>query len=265
MFSAGVGDVVPHIAIPTTAGTGSEVTNFAVIMNESERVDGKVLFIGDDYAPVLAILDPNTIASLPAGLTASTGMDALTHAIEATVSLNHNHLADAMATHAVQLIVRNLGDCIEDGSNLVARSAMQNAAAMAGWAFQSAGTGLVHAMAHALGAKCGVPHGTANGVLLPVIMEFNLESCVAQMAMVGLALGASKAGGASETELAAAAPEAVRQLMRATNHPTRLGELGVKQESLASCIPLAMADPAGFANPRPFTPEQVSELFLAAF
>ncbi len=275
-FSMLVGPAVPHIVIPTTAGTGSEVTNVAVI--KSRAMDQKVYFVDNRNVPVLAILDPRMTATLPAGLTASTGMDALTHAIEATVSRRRNPICEGMALQAVRLIAGSLPTCVENGSDLEARSTMQIAAAMAGWAFNIAQTGLTHAMAHALGAKCGVPHGTANGILLPHVMRFNLEKCIPQMALVGRALGAAGGkkgedkgmagdeGMVGDEGLAREAPEAAARLLQATNHPTRLRETGVDREDLAACAALAVTDPAGFTNPKGVRfPAQVLELYEAAW
>jgi len=263
-FSMLVGPAVPHIVIPTTAGTGSEVTNVAVIVNRA--MEQKVYFVDDRNVPVLAILDPRMTATLPAGLTASTGMDALTHAVEATVSRRRNPICEGMALQAVRLIAGSLPTSVEDGSNLEARSTMQVAAAMAGWAFNIAQTGLVHAMAHALGARCGVPHGTANGILLPHVMRFNMERCVPQMALIAGALGAADGTKGEEEALSREAPEAAARLLQATSHPTRLRDTGVDREALASCAELAVTDPAGFTNPRGVRfPAQVLELYEAAW
>ena len=163
----------PHIVIPTTAGTGSEVTCMAVILDE--RKGQKILSVEYFNAPRIAILDPVMTAKLPPLLTASTGMDALTHAVEALQSVQREPIADGLAMHAIRLIYRYLPVCTENGEDLAARGQVQLAATMAGWAFGNAMVGLVHAMAHSLGAVARVPHGIANGILLPHVMAFNLD------------------------------------------------------------------------------------------
>ena len=163
----------PHIVIPTTAGTGSEVTCMAVILDE--RKGQKILIVEYFNTPRIAILDPKMTQKLPPLLTASTGMDAMTHAVEALQSLQREPIADGLAMQAIRLLYRHLPVCAKNGEDLAARGQVQLAATMAGWAFGNAMVGLVHAMAHSLGAIARVPHGIANGILLPHVMAFNLE------------------------------------------------------------------------------------------
>jgi len=164
---------VPHMVIPTTAGTGSEVTNAAVIMDR--EMGQKRLLVENFNVPRMAILDPKMTEKLPPLLTASTGMDAMTHAVEAVHSIPHEPITDGLALHAIRLLYRYLPVCVENGSDLHARGQVQIAATMAGWAFGNAMVGIVHAMAHSIGAIAHVPHGIANGILLAESMEFNLE------------------------------------------------------------------------------------------
>ncbi|MDT8272436.1 MAG: iron-containing alcohol dehydrogenase, partial [Desulfomonilia bacterium] len=173
---------IPHLVIPTTAGTGSEVTTAAVVMDK--EMGQKRLLVENYNVPRLAILDPKMTAKLPKLLTAGTGMDAMTHAVEALHSIQHEPITDGLAVHAIRLLARHLPTCIENGSDLVARGQVQIAATLAGWAFGNALVGIVHAMAHSIGAIAHVPHGLANGILLAECMQFNIESCPESYALV---------------------------------------------------------------------------------
>ncbi len=249
---------VPHVVIPTTAGTGSEVTSVAVLLDKKQGK--KVYYLSEHIAPEVAILDPSLTVSMPPGLTASTGMDALTHAIEAMVSRLKNPFSAALALEAIKIMRRRLPECVRDGSNLEARAAVQIAATMAGIAFASAQVGMVHAVAHSLGAICGVPHGIANGIMLAPVMRFNSSACAAEMAEVAIALGAERQG-RSDEELAAAAADEVEKLLDETNHPKHLSEVNVKPEQISQCAALAVSDTAISTNPRRAkSPEQVEEI-----
>ncbi len=182
----------PHITIPTTAGTGSEVTSAAVVL---DREQGQKILIYDYFiTPQVAILDPRMTEKLPPGLTASTGMDAMTHAVECYLSLQRNPISDAAALHAVRLITRFLPAAVNDGTDLAARGQMQGAALLAGWAFSNALLGLTHALAHSLGAVTGLPHGLANGILLPHVMRYNLEEVPDLLADIAEAMGVAVRG-----------------------------------------------------------------------
>jgi len=237
---------VPHVVLPTTAGTGSEVTNAAVIHHV--ELGRKVYIVDDRLIPAAAILDPMLTVGLPRGLTASTGMDALTHAIEAVVSRTANPISDGLALQAISMIVQHLPECIKQPDNLEARVQMQLASTMAAMAFSVAGVGLVHGMSHALGARQGVPHGTANGILLPHVMRFNAEVAAAKLAQVARALGVHDS--LEQTELATGAAEAVSALVAGIGHPTRLSDVKVDAEDLEACAGLALTDPATLTNPR---------------
>jgi aldehyde dehydrogenase (NAD+) len=240
------GTPLPHVVLPTTAGTGSEVTNCAVIRHA--ELGRKVYILDDKLIPNAAILDPMLTAGLPRGLTASTGMDALTHAIESIVSKQANPISEGLALQAIRMIAEFLPAVIERPGELEARVQMQLAASMAGWAFSIAGVGLVHGMSHALGARHGVPHGTANGILLPHVMRFNTEAAGAKLAQVARALGCN--GQNEEAALALAGADAVAKLLAGTGHPTRLSEVGAKAGDLAACAELALTDGATATNPR---------------
>jgi alcohol dehydrogenase len=204
-------------------------------------------------------------AGMSPALTASTGMDALTHAIEAAVSILRNPFSTALALGAIRIIRRRLPECVRNGSDLKARAEMQIAATMAGMAFSSAQVGLTHAVSHSLGAICGVPHGIANGIMLPTVMRFNAPSCVSEMAEVALALGVEYRG-QSGAELAEEAAHEVENLLIEINHPRRLAEMGVKSEQVSACVALALSDAAIISNPRkPITPEDVEKIIIAVF
>lgn len=253
----------PHIAVPTTAGTGSEVTNVAVIKNH--QVGRKVYILENAIFPAVAILDPQFVRGLPPGLSAGTGLDALTHALEALMSLRSNPVCDALALHAVRLIAQNLPRCVSQGDDLKARGHMQAAACMAGWAFTTAQVALAHAMAHTVGALYGVPHGSACGVVLPHVMRFNAEYCAPALGQAAQALGAATAG-LSAGQAALAAADAVADLIAAIGHPSRLKDLGVPEDGLYDAAAHAVADPACIFNPRPVTdPGQIYEVFEQAW
>ncbi len=238
----------PHIVIPTTAGTGSEVTTAAVIMDK--EMGQKRLLVENYNAPRLAVLDPKMTEKLPKLLTASTGMDAMTHAVEALHSLQHEPVTDGLALHAIRLLFKYLPVCVENGSDLHARGQVQIAATLAGWAFGNAMVGNVHAMAHSIGAVAHVPHGIANGILLADCMEFNVEEAQEGYAMMAEAIGVREKG-MDDLEAAKAAIEAMRDFTRnKISHPQKLSEFGVKQAELEKAADMSLSDGAIVNNPR---------------
>lgn len=252
----------PFIAIPTTAGTGSEVTIAAVIRDEAQGL--KLEFNSPFMMPDVAILDPELTLSLPPGLTAATGMDALTHAIETYVSTGTQPLSDALAIGAIKLIAANLHQVVAHGDDLEARGAMLLASNMAGIAFSNALLGIVHAMAHPCGGRYGVPHGVANSILLPYGMEYNLPACAPRLAEVAAALGVDTRG-LDDEAAALAGIAAVRQLARACGLPARLSEVGVPREGLAQMAADALGDAMMFTNPNPAGEEDVLALYQRAY
>jgi len=253
-----------HVAVPTTAGTGSEVTSAAVIKNSALRI--KTYIVDRFITPNLAILDPTLTLGLPPGLTASTGMDALTHAIEAFTSKQSNPMADAQALHAIRLIAKNLARAVKQGDDLGARAEMQSAATLAGWAIASAQVGLVHGMSHTLGARHGVPHGTGNGILLPHVLRFHAGARATheRLAEVARALGVD-ASGLAPADVAPKAADAVTELLVACAHPTRLSEVGVPASDLSACAEVAFVDIANLAAARrPAYPGEILEIYEAA-
>ncbi len=253
----------PHIAIPTTAGTGSEVTYAAVIKDRESST--KMLFCDYHIIPNVAILDPLMTAGLPPQLTATTGMDALTHAVEAIHALQRQPVADAMALHAIRLIMEYLPRCVEQGDDLVARGQQQIAATMAGIAFGNAQVGLVHAMAHSVGALFKVPHGLANSILLPHVMLFNLDECPERYAMVAAAMGLDTRG-LDNMEAGEAAAKAVWELTRRMGVPQRLRDAGVPEDGLEEAAELSLSDGSIVYNPKfIMEAEEVLELFRQAW
>jgi len=252
----------PHIAVPTTAGTGSEVTMGAVILN---REAGQKIIIGENHIiPRTAILDPTLTLGLPPGLTASTGMDALTHAIESFVATTRNPISDALSLYAIKLIARHLPTAVNNGSDLLARGQMQVAALIAGWAFSNGYLGAVHAMSHSLGAVKHIPHGIANALLLPHVMRFNLQEVPELIAEIGTAMGVETQGLSSD-EAGEATIAAVETLLTQISLPRKLSELNVTADDFEACAELAMSDGSIVCNPRMvIEAEEVVELYKQA-
>jgi len=241
----------PHIVIPTTAGTGSEVTWIAVVYDKDKGQ--KILIVESYNAPRAAILDPQLTLKLPPLLTASTGMDAMTHAIEAMTSVQREPVADAMALQAIRLLSTYLPQCLKDGDNIKARGQVQLAATMAGWAFGNAMVGLVHAMAHSIGAVARVPHGVSCGILLPYCMDFNIgesePEAIEIYAAIAQALGVSTRHDEPKVAAKAAVTE-IFDLLKRIGHPLTLSGFGVKEADILKAADLSMADGAIVNNIR---------------
>jgi alcohol dehydrogenase len=231
----------PHIAVPTTAGTGSEVTLYIVV--KDHRAHEKMHFLDDRIIPDAAILDPSVTLAMPAGLTAATGMDALTHAIEAYTAINRHPIADGLALQAIRLIAEHLPRAVADGNDKVARGQMLIAANIAGMAFNATGVGLVHAMAHVVGARHGVHHGTANAICLPHVIRFNADELGPRYRDVAEALGVD-ARDLGDEMAGEAAAQAVAQLNARVKLPPRLRDVGVPEGDLDACAEGSLADGA---------------------
>jgi aldehyde dehydrogenase (NAD+) len=257
------GPQTPHIVIPTTSGTGSEVTNVAVLtshgaVRKSYLLDRRVI-------PDVAILDPQFTISMPPGLTMNTAMDAMTHAIEAATSNMSNDMTDGLALKAIRLIKDNLPLVLADGKNEQARLNMQVAAVSAGLAFANAQVGVVHAMAHSIGALYHAPHGAICGVLLPHAMRYNVDFATAKLVQVAHALGVNPAG-KQDREVALAAADAIDALMQKIGHPTKLRDLGVPDDGAVLCAFHALVDPAVRFNARPVKdPNDVVQMLTQAY
>lgn len=240
----------PHIAIPTTAGTGSEVTWVAVIM---DRQKGQKRLIVEYFnAPRVAILDPRMTEKLPPLLTAATGMDAMCHAVEALHSVARQPISDGLAIQAVRLLSGHLPVCVANGSDIASRGQVQIAAAMAGWAFGNAMVGLTHALAHSLGAVCRIPHGIANGILLPHCMRFNLDESIGAYSLVAESLDIREKG-MTDAEAARAAVDEMAAFTKRIGHPQRLSEMGVNHSDIEKAAELCLADGSIVYNPRALT------------
>jgi len=256
------GPGLPCVAIPTTAGTGSEVTIFSVITDRARKVK---MTIGSVHTvPQVALCDPTLTVSMPPALTAATGMDALTHAIESYCNTVHNPIASALALEAMRLIGRSLRTAFSSGANLQARTEMLLASTMAAMAFTRTRLGNVHAMSHPLGAHFDVPHGVANAVLLPTVMAWNMVACYDTYPQVAAALG-ERVEGLSRREAAEAAVEAVRRLARDVQIPERLRDLGVTREAIPRMTEDAMKSGNVLVNPRTTAASDIAALFEAAY
>jgi alcohol dehydrogenase class IV len=240
------------------------VTNVLVIMDKEK---GQKRLMTENYnIPRIAILDPKMTAKLPKLLTAGTGMDAMTHAVEAMHGTQHEPITDGLAIHAIRLLSRYLPVCVENGSDLVARGQVQIAATLAGWAFGNSLPGIVHALAHSIGAIAHVPHGFANGILLAEGMEFNLESCPDVYAMVAEAFGVREKG-MDVMDAAKAAVAAMRGFTKKIGHPQKLSEVGVKKEDdLLKASEMSLGDGCMINNPRlVLNSSEVLELYKKVF
>ncbi|AZC23135.1 L-threonine dehydrogenase [Pseudomonas sessilinigenes] len=253
---------LPLIAINTTAGTASEMTRFCIITDESRHV--KMAIVDRNVTPLLSVNDPALMVAMPKGLTAATGMDALTHAVEAYVSTAANPITDACALKAIGMISHNLRQAVHDGGDLVARENMAYAQFLAGMAFNNASLGFVHAMAHQLGGFYDLPHGVCNAVLLPHVQSFNASVCAERLTDVAHALGADIRGFSPE-EGAQAAITAIRTLARDVEIPAGLRELGAKLQDIPVLAANALKDACGLTNPRPAEQRQIEEIFRNAF
>ena len=220
---------LPIIAIPTTAGTGSEVSPAAVFVDPADKAKKGVR--SDFLLPEVAILDPVLMLGLPQPLTASTGMDALVHALEAYTSTKATLMSDAMAEQAIAVIGNNLRAAYAGGNSLPARTSMLLGSLLAGMALGEAGVGAVHALAHVLGGRHGVGHGVANALFLPYVMAFNRIGCREKYAKVASLLG-ERVEGLSLDRASLAAVEAVRTLSGDLGIPQRLSDLGIPEDSL---------------------------------
>ncbi|MEJ5301392.1 MAG: iron-containing alcohol dehydrogenase [Thermodesulforhabdaceae bacterium] len=253
--------IPPVVSINTTAGTGSEVTRFAVITNLEKKT--KLTIIDWRLVPIIAVNDPELMIAMPPPLTAATGMDALTHAIEAYVSRSATPITDTLALKAINLISKYLRKAFANGKDIEARSAMAYGQYLAGLAFNSAGVGCVHAVAHQLGGLYNLPHGICNAVLLPWIQGFNLIACIERLADIAVAMGEGQPG-LSVRVLAERAIEAMRILARDLGIPERLRELGVKEEDIPNIATGALNDPSSFTNPRKAGKEELMALLRKA-
>ncbi len=252
---------VPMIAIATTAGTAAETTINYVITDEEKR--RKFVCVDPHDIPVVAVVDPEMMSTMPKGLTAATGMDALTHAIEGYTTAGAWELADTLNLKAIELIARSLRDAVQN--NPKGREDMALGQYMTGMAFSNVGLGVVHGMAHPLSAFYDTPHGVANAVLLPYVMAFNADYTGEKFREIARAMGVKGVDEMTESEYRQAAITAVKQLSADVGIPATLKEIGVKEEDLDALADAAMADVCTGGNPRPCTKELVLEVYKTAF
>lgn len=253
---------VPIIALPTTAGTAAEVTINYVITDE-ENVK-KMVCVDPNDIPVLSIVDAELMLSLPPGLTAATGMDALTHAIEGYITKGAWEMSDMFELKAIEMIAKHLPIVVENPSDVVARDGMAVAQYIAGMGFSNVGLGLVHGMAHPLGAYYDIPHGIANALLLPVVMQYNAESSIDKYVDIARAMGV-KVDNLSPQKAAQAAVDAVKSLATRVGIPERLRDLNVKEEDLERLAKSAFEDVCTPGNPREVKLSEISDLYKKAF
>jgi alcohol dehydrogenase len=251
----------PFLAINTTAGTASEMTRFCIITNTETHV--KMAIVDWRCTPNIAINDPVLMVGKPPALTAATGMDALTHAVEAYVSTIATPITDACAIKAIELVAQYLSPAVANGANLEARDKMAYAEYLAGMAFNNASLGYVHSMAHQLGGFYNLPHGVCNAILLPAVSQYNLIACPKRFADIAVAMG-ENINGLSVTEAAEKAIVAIRRLSASIGIPTGLKALNVKEADLKLMAENAKKDACQFTNPRTASLEQVVEIFKAA-
>ena len=254
---------VPTFALPTTAGTAAEVTINYVITDEENKK--KMVCVDPNDIPMCAVIDCELMMSMPKGLTAATGMDALTHAIESYITPGAWTMSDMFEEKAIELIHEHLYNAVQNGQDVVAREGMANAQYIAGMGFSNVGLGIVHSMAHPLGAFYDTPHGVANALLLPYVMEYNAESpAKAKYLGIAKAMGVDTTG-MSEDEGVKAAIEAVKALSISINIPQRLSEIGVKKEDLHDLAVAAFNDVCTGGNPRPTSVEEIEAIYNIAY
>lgn len=255
-------EMTPLLAINTTAGTASEITRFCIITDTARKV--KMAIVDWRVTPKIAINDPELMAGMPPSLTAATGMDALTHAIEAYVSTAANPLTDSAALTAINIITKYLPKAVSNGEYMKARDKMAYAQYLAGIAFNNASLGYVHAMAHQLGGYYNLPHGVCNAILLPYVESFNLMSNLNRFRDIANAMG-ENIQGLSTDEAAVKAIKAIQRLSRQVGIPSDLKQLGVKPKDFAIMAENAKKDVCQLTNPRKATQAEVEEIFRKAY
>lgn len=244
------GVVPPVLAVPTTAGTGSEIGRSTVISEDGSHV--KRIIFSPKLMPRVALLDPELTTGLPAGVTAATGMDAVTHLVESYITAgDYNPLCDGIALEGLRLAARSLKRCVTHPKDVAARGDMMNAALMGAAAFQK-GLGATHSFAHALSTVCDLHHGLANGIMIDRVMTFNKPACREKFKVLAQTVGAR--------DFVAW----LKGLQRAVGMPKSLGAVGVKKEHLPRLVAVAVADPCHQLNPRPVSRKDFEKLFAAA-
>ena len=253
---------LPLIAINTTAGTASEMTIFSIITDEDRHV--KMALVDKHMTPIMAVNDPMLMTAMPKSLTAATGMDALTHSIEAYVSTNATPITDACAEKSIELITNYLKKAVDNGEDIEARDMMAYAEFLAGMAFNNASLGYVHAMAHQLGGLYDLPHGVCNAILLPYVQEFNAQVSANRLKKVASIMGVDVSDMTDE-EGASACIDAIKELSKSIGIPADLSELGVKVEDFDVLATNTLKDACGLTNPIVATHEDIVQIFSNAY
>lgn len=252
---------VPIIAVPTTAGTAAEVTINYVITDEEKR--RKFVCVDVHDIPVMSVIDSNMMASMPKSLAAATGMDALTHAIEGYITKAHWELTDMFHIKAIEMIAKSLRASV--AGEVWGKEDMSIAQYIAGMGFSNVGLGIVHSMAHSLGAFYDTPHGVANALLLPYVMEYNADATEDRYRDIAKAMGVVETENMTTEEARKAAVDAVRQLAIDVGIPQKLTEIGAKKEDIQALSELAMADACTPGNPKDPTIEDIKDIYEKAF
>ncbi|ABM16245.1 MULTISPECIES: iron-containing alcohol dehydrogenase [Mycolicibacterium] len=253
--------IPPMVVVPSTSGTGADVSQFCIVTDTTRNT--KITILGRALVPDITVIDPRLLTTMPEWLNAATGLDALTHGIEAFVSLGHNQLTDHHALRAVQMVTDNLVHTIDRPNEMPARVLMAQAALEAGLAFTNAILGAAHAMSHQVGGLLDLPHGVINGVLLPHVIRFNAEADPEPYQVIATSLGVTDPG-APAAEAALALADRIDRLARDVGVPRGLAELGVAEDDLPRLARTALQDACMSTNPRPADEAQMHALFRAA-
>jgi alcohol dehydrogenase class IV len=253
--------IPPLVVVPTTSGTGADVSQFCIVTDTTRNT--KITILGRALVPDVTVIDPRVLTTMPEWLNAATGLDALTHGIEAFVSLGHNQLTDHHALRAVVMVTDNLVETIEKPGEMGARVLMAQAALEAGLAFTNAILGAAHAMSHQVGGLLDLPHGVINGVLLPHVIRFNAESDPVPYATIASCLGLVDAR-VPAAEAACALADRVQKLAADVGVPRGLADIGVSLEDLPTLAHNALDDACMTTNPRSADEKQMEALFRAA-
>ena len=252
---------IPTIAVATTAGTAAEVTiNYVITLEDENR---KIVCVDPKDIPLVAIVDAELMLTMPNKTIAATGMDALTHAIEGYITKGAHIISDMFEIKAIELIAKHLRGAVAN-KNLEDMEGMSIAQYVAGMGFSNVGLGIVHSMAHPLGAVYDIPHGVANALLLPTVMEFNMSACIDKYGDIARAMGVDTTGMTKE-EAAKAAVEAVRQLSKDVHIPQTLREINIPESGLPKLSKDALADVCTGGNPKDVTLEDIEKLYNIAY
>lgn len=249
---------VPMVALPTTAGTAAETTINYVIIDEEKKK--KMVCVDPNDIPAVAVIDAELMYSLPRSLTAATGMDALTHAIEGYITKGAWEMSDMFEIEAIRMISRYLPVAVDEPQNPEGRNGMAVAQYIAGMAFSNVGLGLVHGMAHPMGSLFDVPHGVANALLLPTVMEYNMPECIDKYPRIAEAMGVDIKG-LTPQEASQAAVDAVKALAIRVGIPQHLSDLGIKESDIPALAEQAIADVCTPGNPRDCSLEDIKALY----